>query len=632
MNRKRPNTSVVPSTSIKKVQLSNKDADKIIESWMDESDESSADENDCLQSDRCDVSEDDEIEDEVSSALQPVDDDWSSDDDAPLSSLVRHTHSEEMTSSVQERQSPIDAVANNDAVVNNNTSREKYYYGKRRCMKWSAKGPSRNARTPAHNIVTPLPVVEYPRNSSPSQLFGLLISESIKSQILLFTNQRFELLREKYKRHGKPELKDLDTVELDAFIGLLIYSAAFKSNDEDINSLFSTDGTGRDIFRGVMSKERFAMILICLRFDDAFTREERKQSDVAAAISDVFEEFIKNCQKYYNIGENTTIDEMLVSFRGRCRWKKYMPNKPCKYGLEIKCLTDGTTSYLYNAYLYTGKDSDGKGLTDEEKKLLVPTQCVLRLAKPIMNTNRNITADNYFSSIEVCNELKKKGLTYVGTLKKNKREIPPEFLDKSRPAPSTMYGFTKELTLLSYVPKKKKIVMLVSSMHHVESTDSDKDLPEIISFYNSSKGGVDSMDEKCTKYSCARRSRRWPLVIFYRILDIAAANSFILSKYPSSDRLKFMKNLAKSLVTPHLQRRHAIQQLSHELKSVIGRILGKDSAADMEGPMPEIEKFESLKNCHICFKQKRRRTRYACQACARPVCLQCSKPTCNNCR
>lgn len=42
-----------------------------------------------------------------------------------------------------------------------------------------------------------------------------------------------------------------------------------------------------------------------------------------------------------------------------------------KNGLEIKCLTDTVTSYLYNAYLHTGKNSDGTGLTDEEKNLLV---------------------------------------------------------------------------------------------------------------------------------------------------------------------------------------------------------------------------------------------------------------------
>lgn len=50
-------------------------------------------------------------------------------------------------------------------------------------------------------------------------------------------------------------------------------------------------------------------------------RDERKQIKVAAAISEMFEEFVTNCQKHYRLGDNTTVDEMLVAFRGRCRWK-----------------------------------------------------------------------------------------------------------------------------------------------------------------------------------------------------------------------------------------------------------------------------------------------------------------------
>lgn len=47
--------------------------------------------------------------------------------------------------------------------------------------------------------------------------------------------------------------------------------------------------------------------------------------------------------------------------------------------------------------------------------------------------------------------------------------------------------------MLSYVPKKNKIVIMVSTMHHEDAIDSQKQIPEIISFYNSSKGGVDSL-------------------------------------------------------------------------------------------------------------------------------------------
>ncbi|KAJ8930546.1 hypothetical protein NQ314_016643 [Rhamnusium bicolor] len=225
-------------------------------------------------------------------------------------------------------------------------------------------------------------------------------------------------------------LKETDVVELKAYLGLLIFTSVFNSNHENIETLFATDGSGRDIFRAVMSAKRFAILLSALRFDNRVDREVRRKVDPTAPISFIFKSFIENCQNVCGDGQSATIDEILVSFRGRCRFKMYMPMKPCKYGNKIMALTDARNSYLFNAYLHSGKDSDGVGLIDEYKRFSKPTQTVLRLAEPLFGSNRNITADNWFSSIELVNILSKNKLKYVGTLKKNKRETLPSFLPK----------------------------------------------------------------------------------------------------------------------------------------------------------------------------------------------------------
>ena len=64
-------------------------------------------------------------------------------------------------------------------------------------------------------------------------------------------------------------------------------------------------------------------------------------------------------------------------------------------------LTDARTQYLANAYIYFGKNSDGIGLTNEEKRLAVPTQSAIRLPKILEGSRRNITADNWFSSLQL---------------------------------------------------------------------------------------------------------------------------------------------------------------------------------------------------------------------------------------
>lgn len=207
-------------------------------------------------------------------------------------------------------------------------------------------------------------------------------------------------------------------MELKAFIGFLFYTAIFKENDEQYTSWYSTDGTGREIYRCIMSKNRLEVLMNTIRFDDAETREQRRELDLAAPISELFNKFIQNCQDIYSIGTCACVDEMLVAFRGRCRFKMYMPKKPAKYGLKIMCITDARNGYLINGYIYLGKDSDGQNLPQEQQRLSKPTQSVLRLISPIEGSNRNVTADNWFSSIELVNILKEKRLTFVGTLKK----------------------------------------------------------------------------------------------------------------------------------------------------------------------------------------------------------------------
>lgn len=167
----------------------------------------------------------------------------------------------------------------------------------------------------------------------------------------------------------------------------------------------------------------------------------------------------------YSVSEYVTVDEMLKPFRGRCGFRVYMPKKLKKYDIKVICLTDSKTSYLVNAYIYTGKNSDGIGLTQKEQEKPVAVQSLIRLCKVIEGSNRNVTADNWFTSVDGIEQLRNMKLTYVGTMRKDKRAIPEEFQsNRRRPAVSTLYGFRDEMVVLSYVPTEKKQVC-VSCFH-----------------------------------------------------------------------------------------------------------------------------------------------------------------------
>lgn len=66
-----------------------------------------------------------------------------------------------------------------------------------------------------------------------------------------------------------------------------------------------------------------------------------------------------------------------------------------------------------------------------------------------------------------------------------------------------------------------------------------------------------------TQYTCNRKTSRWPVIIFYSILDATAYNAFVLWTKINSQlktnnlhkRWMFLKDLGISLVTPYMGRR-----------------------------------------------------------------------------
>lgn len=122
-----------------------------------------------------------------------------------------------------------------------------------------------------------------------------------------------------------------------------------------------------------------------------------------------------------------------------------------------------------------------------------------RLVQPIKNSKRNLTCDNWFSSIPLARKLLTDyQLTFLGTIRKNKRELPLEFTQPTdRPLQSSMFAFDKNITLVSYIPKKRKNVLLISTLHHDDKIDEETGRPDMILDYNSTKGGVDTLEKMC---------------------------------------------------------------------------------------------------------------------------------------
>lgn len=113
--------------------------------------------------------------------------------------------------------------------------------------------------------------------------------------------------------------------------------------------------------------------------------------------------------------------------------------------------------------IYSGKQPDA------EREINQGQRVVLDLVRKYERSGRTVYADNFFTTLELALTLKAKELAFVGTVRSNKKFVPPEFLKhKSREVCSTLFGFFQgDVSLCSYVKKKKQgcFVVINCALH-----------------------------------------------------------------------------------------------------------------------------------------------------------------------
>lgn len=442
--------------------------------------------------------------------------------------------------------------------------------------------------------------------------FHKIIDLSMVDDIVKYTNIYIEYKRNAVSYERNRDCQDTTRCEILALIGTLFIIGTKKGSHTNVLELWATNGTGIQILRAVMSYKRFLFLLRCLRFDDKSTRNERKQTDKLAPIRSMLDSFVKNCKNSYSMSEYVTIDEMLHPFRGRCNFVQNISSKPARYGLRCFAMCDAKTFYTSNLEIYCGKQPSGPFCVSNS-----PTNIVKRLTEPIKGSNRNLTTDNWYTSLPLATYLLKKKITLLGTMHRNKPEIPSEFLPrKNREIQSSLFGFRKQATLVSYVPKQNKAIILLSTMHNLPDIDEKSGKPEILLSYNETKGAVDTVDKMCAVYSVSRITNRWPLALFFAILNIAGINSQILyfTKYCDRDQYRrriFLTDLALGLMKEQL----ALRAKQISLPMDIQAFLQKNVSVEEEDQ--SLNHHRKRGRCKFC---KNTCTTLTCHGCTRFVC------------
>lgn len=506
------------------------------------------------------------------------------------------------------------------------------------------KVPPTTTRTQKHNILRQKsgPVLST-KQLSIADTFKCIFSEMMVDIIVRATNRKADRTFAKWNEENPDEntrsWKHLTSKEFYSYIGVLITMGTHHSNSEHHSVLWRSDSY--PVYRATMSNDRFRSLCRFIRFDNEATRAERLLTDKAAAITDIWLMLNDNLASKYVASDCVTVDEQLFPYRGRTRFTQYIPSKPAKYGLKIFWVCDAKTSYPITGQLYTGK---GPGGPERDQGQRV----VRDLCYQFKGSGRNITMDNFFSALPLARLLLSWQLTMVGTLKQNKTYIPTEMKKSSTKTEfSSTFGFSDDgkVSLCSYVPKKNRIVTLLSTMHTTINTDGPKCKPEAIIYYNSTKGGVDSMDKMLTHYTTKRRTLRWPQAMFYNIIDVAALATYIIysknnpfTSKSSHSRRTFLQDLGKQLAMPTIEERATNQKVMAQfsprsgIQCMMGRpviVVHQSSSSVPRTGSPHVG------SCYVCrtVSSFQRKTRKNCSVCKRPICNEHSEAItkCNEC-
>ncbi|XP_030580344.1 uncharacterized protein LOC115776720 [Archocentrus centrarchus] len=320
--------------------------------------------------------------------------------------------------------------------------------------------------------------------------------------------------------------------------------------------------------------------------------------------------FVTNCIASYNPGRHITIDEQLFPSKTRCCFLQYIATKPDKFGIKFWVACDLKSKYICNVFPYLGKDPSrpsGERLSET---------VVMRLMEPFMDKGRTVTTDNFFTSLSLAQRLRSRKTTILGTVNKSRREIPQSARQMDRTEFTTQVFSTTGATLTVYAPKRKKAVYVLSSMHSVvETEDTTKRKPNTVTQYNKTKCGVDVMDQMVREYSVRAGTRRWPVAVFYNMIDMAALNAHVLYQAcigVQERRVDFLVELAKELGNSHVSEKKAHKE----------KLLRQQPSTPSPGKGAKCQVNHRCTNncatvrCVDCYK-------YTCGKCTRDIPWQC---------
>lgn len=493
-----------------------------------------------------------------------------------------------------------------------------------------------NAMVPEQNE-TPKVNLQLGPDSDPIDFFLLIFDKKIIIDAVAATNQ-YHRAKPSHKQglipHGKV-WKDIQDYEMARFLGLLYLMGILKKSV--LRDYWSIDPlVETPSFRFTMTRDRFSDIANHFRLYEK-SRMDRK--DPLYKIRHFINQIIENSRKHYTPSRNLSLDESMISYKGRNRFKMYMPNKPTRFGFKAYVVADACSGFALSWEMHSFTKNNPFSLRDT----------IIRLLAPYRNSGFFVYMDRFYTSPEIVAELAQQGINVCGTVLSARLCLPDSVREDINTLNHLEYKhFKAENQRFAVLRDGSKFVYLLSSFHGNFAVESMRTLrkrerkkdptaamlgvtkrkvviPQMIVDYNKYMGGVDRLDQCISTYCYAPRTLKWQMRVFYYFLDIAMFNSYVIYKKKQQEAKR------KSFLTHKEFRIEVIRSLIGINKLTSAKrikLLMKAEAGELSKEFGcTLVSIEKPRECQICSGarneyNKKIRTQFMCKTCQMPVCIR----------
>lgn len=167
-----------------------------------------------------------------------------------------------------------------------------------------------------------------------------------------------------------------------------------------------------------ISRNRFESLRNNLHIVDI---NNNNSNDKLWKVRPIIHSFEKRCEEL-SIEENLCIDESIIPFKGKLVIKQYIKGKPNPWGVKVFMLC-GASGIIYRSLVYQGSTTLPAHLQEQ----YTPTNgLVMHLAERIVkHRGHKLFCDNYFTSLQVLQELREQGIFVAGTIRSNRLQKCP---------------------------------------------------------------------------------------------------------------------------------------------------------------------------------------------------------------